>query len=51
MLSILEWKKNPAKYCDKFWPGWDKKVEEVEKIKPGFRNEMKIVDVGKLPLS
>ena len=47
-LFLLEWAKDPGKYCDQFWPGWDNRLKEVELIKPGFIESLKIKDIGKL---
>ena len=47
-MFLLEWAKDPGKYCDKFWPGWDKRLKEVELIKPGFKESLKIKDISKL---
>ena len=47
-MFLLEWAKDPRKYCDQFWPGWDKRLKEVELIKPGFKESLKIKDISKL---
>ena len=47
-MFLLEWAKDPGKYCDQFWPGWDKRLKEVELIKPGFKKSLKIKDISKL---
>ena len=47
-MFLLEWAKDPGKYCDQFWPGWDKRLKEVELIKPGFKESLKIKDISEL---
>ena len=38
---LTDWNKDPGKYCDPFWQGWDKILTDEIKTK------YKIVDIGK----
>ena len=38
--SCIDWNKDPGKYCDQFWNGWDEIL--TDKIK----KEYQIVDIG-----
>ena len=37
----IDWEKKSEKHCNELWPGWDKRLEEVEKNNPGFRKKIK----------